>query len=85
VAEFHRRLASLSGAQLRVLTALSDGKLNKQIAGDMNLTEGTVKQHVSAILKKLAVTNRSQAIVAARPYLQDLVSKDEPRRDETAA
>lgn len=77
VAEFHRRLASLSAAQLRVLTALSDGRLNKQIAGDMKLTEGTVKQHVSAILKKLAVTNRSQAIVAARPYLQDLIGKDE--------
>lgn len=68
--DFHRRLQTLSAAQLRVLTALADGRLNKQIAGDMNLTEGTVKQHMSAIFKKLGVMNRSQAIMAARPYLK---------------
>lgn len=68
--DFHRRLQTLSAAQLRVLTALADGRLNKQIAGDMKLTEGTVKQHMSAIFKKLGVMNRSQAIMAARPYLR---------------
>lgn len=71
VVDFHRRIASLSAAQLRVMRALVDGKLNKQIAGDMNLTEGTVKQHVSAILKKLQVNNRSQAIIAAAPVLRN--------------
>lgn len=69
--DFHRRIATLSGAQLRIMRALVDGKLNKQIAGDMNLTEGTVKQHVSAILKKLKVNNRSQAILAAAPVLRN--------------
>lgn len=68
--DFHRRIASLSGAQLRIMRALVDGRLNKQIAGDMNLTEGTVKQHVSAILRKLQVNNRSQAIIAASPALR---------------
>jgi DNA-binding NarL/FixJ family response regulator len=49
---------------------VADGKLNKEIAGDMDLTEGTVKQHVSAILKKLEVNNRSQAALAAAPFLR---------------
>ncbi|RZI99478.1 MAG: response regulator transcription factor [Brevundimonas sp.] len=70
----HRRLQTLSGAQLRVLTALADGKLNKQIAHDLRLTEGTVKQHLNAIFRKLGVHNRAQAIVAAGPYLADLRS-----------
>lgn len=47
-----------------------DGKLNKEIAGEMKLTEGTVKQHVSAILRKLEVNNRSQAVLAAAPFLR---------------
>ena len=51
---------------------MADGRLNKQIAADMNLTEGTVKQHMSAIFKKLGVNNRSQAILAAGPYLRPL-------------
>jgi len=68
--DFHRRVQTLSASQLRVLSALADGRLNKQIAADMNLTEGTVKQHMSAIFKKLGVMNRSQAILALRPYLK---------------
>ena len=68
-ADFHRRVAKLSTAQLRIMRSLVDGKLNKQIAGEMNITEGTVKQHVSAIFKKLDVHNRSQAILAAAPIL----------------
>lgn len=69
--DIHRRLATLSKTQLRVLRALADGKLNKQIAAEMDLTEGTVKQHVSAILRKLEVNSRSQAIVAAGPMLRN--------------
>jgi DNA-binding NarL/FixJ family response regulator len=69
--DFHRRIATLSAAQLRIMRALVDGRLNKQIAGDMHLTEGTVKQHVSAILRKLRVTNRCQAIIAAAPVLRN--------------
>lgn len=69
---FHRQVSSLSATQLKVLTALADGRLNKQIAADMSITEGTVKQHLSAIFKKLGVNNRSQAIVAIRPFLADM-------------
>jgi DNA-binding NarL/FixJ family response regulator len=69
---FHKQVASLSATQLKVLTALADGRLNKQIAHDMNITEGTVKQHLSTIFKKLGVNNRSQAILAIRPFLNDM-------------
>jgi len=72
VETFRKQVASLSAAQLRVLTALADGRLNKQIAADMNLTEGTVKQHLSTIFRKLGVNNRSQAILAIRPFLNDM-------------
>jgi DNA-binding NarL/FixJ family response regulator len=65
-----RRLRSLTRAQLRILSALTDGASNREIAAEMNLSEGTVKQHVSAILRRLNVQNRSQAILAARTYLR---------------
>lgn len=69
---FHNKVSTLSAAQLRILVAMADGRLNKQIAAEMDITEGTVKQHVSAIFRKLAVNNRTQAILAIRPYLNDL-------------
>ena len=72
-ADFTKRLATLSAAQLKILIALTDGRLNKQIAGEMDITEGTVKQHLSAIFKKLGVNNRTQAILAVRPFLNDMI------------
>ena len=44
---------------------LSDGKLNKQIAYDLSIAEATVKSHVSAILQKLDVNSRTQAVILA--------------------
>lgn len=61
------RLKSLSSAQMRVLAALAKGHLNKQIAGDLGLSEATVKAHLTAIFRKLRVTNRVQALIAVRP------------------
>lgn len=58
------KIARLSPAQARVLAAAATGKLNKLIAADMNLSEATVKTHMSAILKRLGVHNRTQAILA---------------------
>ncbi len=63
------RIAGLSPAQMRILVALADGRLNKQIAFDLGLAEPTVKSHLSAIFKKLGVTNRTQAILVARAML----------------
>ncbi|MFJ6024628.1 response regulator transcription factor [Brevundimonas sp. NPDC092305] len=75
-----RRLQSLSAAQLRVLAGLAEGKLNKQIAHDLGVTEGTVKQHLNAIFRKLDVRNRSQAILAAGPYLDEIKRPDRSRQ-----
>jgi DNA-binding NarL/FixJ family response regulator len=58
------KIALLSPAQARVLAAAATGKLNKLIAADMNLSEATVKTHMSAIFKRLGVNNRTQAILA---------------------
>lgn len=60
-----RRLASLTPQQMRVLTMLSEGLLNKQIAYELSVSEATVKAHVSAILTKLGVESRTQAVIAA--------------------
>jgi len=55
------KLNKLTPAQYRVLQMIADGLLNKQIAYEMNIQEPTVKNHVSAILQKLEVNNRTQA------------------------
>ena len=59
------RLASLTPQQIRVLMMLSDGLMNKQIAYELSISEATVKAHVSAILQKLDVDSRTQAVIAA--------------------
>lgn len=64
-AQLAARLATLTPQQLRVLGMLSDGKLNKQIAYDLDISEATVKSHVSAILQKLDVNSRTQAVILA--------------------
>jgi DNA-binding NarL/FixJ family response regulator len=63
------RLETLSSAQKRVMAALVRGHLNKQIAADLDLTEATVKAHLTAIFRKLGVPNRLQAILAVKPLL----------------
>lgn len=55
------RLASLTPQQFRVLAQIGEGRLNKQIADNLGIQERTVKAHVSVILEKLAVRNRTQA------------------------
>lgn len=59
------KLASLTRAQLRILCGLERGRLNKQIAYEMGVTEATVKAHLTAIFRKLGVSNRDQAQAAA--------------------
>jgi len=67
-----QRFGSLTPAQLRILMSMRKGLLNKQIAYDMGISEATVKSHVTMIFRKLGVTNRTQAVVAAEPLLLDL-------------
>jgi DNA-binding NarL/FixJ family response regulator len=64
-AELMARLATLTPQQVRVLMMLSEGLLNKQIAYELGVSEATVKAHVSAILQKLGVESRTQAVIAA--------------------
>lgn len=59
------RLATLTPQQVRVLMMLREGLLNKQIAYNLSVSEATVKAHVSAILQKLNVESRTQAVIAA--------------------
>jgi len=58
---FADKITSLTPQQFKVLTMIADGQLNKQIAYDLNIQETTVKHHVSSILRKLNVINRTQA------------------------
>lgn len=60
------RLARLTPQQVRVLMMLSEGLPNKQIAHALGVSEATAKAHVSAILEKLEVANRTQAVILAR-------------------
>ena len=59
------RLATLTPQQVRVLMMLSQGLLNKQIAYELSVSEATIKAHVSAILQKMGVESRTQAVIAA--------------------
>lgn len=58
------RLSSLTPQQVRVLMMLGEGLLNKQIAYKLGVSEATIKAHVSAILQKLGVDSRTQAVIA---------------------
>ena len=59
------KIKILSPRQLDVLKLIAEGKSNKQIAFDLGLSEGTVKLHVTAILKTLNVYNRTGAVAQA--------------------
>jgi DNA-binding NarL/FixJ family response regulator len=64
-------IAQLTPTELRVLLGVLEGKLNKQIAHALGVTEATVKGHMTAIMKKLGVHNRTQAAIAARALALD--------------
>lgn len=59
-------VASLTPQQFRVFTFLSEGMLNKQIAYEMGVAEGTIKAHVTGILKKFGAYSRGHLIIAAQ-------------------
>jgi DNA-binding NarL/FixJ family response regulator len=60
-----QRLAQLTAQQFRVFGMLCSGRLNKQIAHELQITEATVKAHMTAILRKLGAANRTQAVLLA--------------------
>lgn len=60
------RVASLTPTQLKVLLGVLDGRYNKEIAYDLGISDATVRAHMTAVLRKLDVSNRTQAALAAR-------------------
>lgn len=59
-------LGALTPTQLKVLEGVNLGLLNKQIAHDLGIAEATVKAHMTALMRKLNVHNRTQAAMAAQ-------------------
>ncbi len=69
--EFAQRLAELTAQQFRVFGMLCSGQRNKEIAYELDITEATVKAHMTAILRKLGAANRTQAVLLAGRLLTD--------------
>lgn len=61
-----RAVRELTPQQTRVLQMVAAGRLNKQIAHDLGLSEATIKAHVTAVLRKLGASNRTEAVAIAR-------------------
>ena len=80
-AQVARRLAELTPQQFRVLGMLGSGLLNKQIAHALGVSEATVKAHMTAILRKLGASNRTQAVLMAGRLAVDPES-NEPESGE---
>ncbi len=60
------RVSSLTPSQLRILEGLKAGRLNKQIAFDLGVSEATIKAHLTSVFRKLGVHNRTQAVILAK-------------------
>ena len=65
------RLAELTPQQFRVLGMIAEGLLNKQIAYELGVSEATIKAHMTAIMRKLGVSNRTQVALAASQLALD--------------
>jgi len=78
-AKLRDRLMTLTPQQVRVLMMLSEGLLNKQIAYELSVSEATIKAHVSAILQKLGVESRTQAVIAAAKIAGDQWRQESPQ------
>ncbi len=75
------RIAQLTQQQYKVLYYLTEGWRNKQIAYDLHISEATVKAHMTAIFRKLGVTNRTQVVIQAqRLQLEAPVDRDLARQ-----
>ena len=69
MSDFANKLEQLTPQQFKVLQCIADGLLNKQIAYELGVQETTIKQHASAILRKLKCVNRTQAGILFRQML----------------
>jgi DNA-binding NarL/FixJ family response regulator len=60
----------LTPTQLKVLHGVTCGRLNKQIAFDLGIAEATVKAHMTVLMRKLKVGNRTQVAIAAQALVR---------------
>jgi DNA-binding NarL/FixJ family response regulator len=81
-AQLARRLAELTPQQFRVLGMVCGGLLNKQIAFELQVSEATVKAHMTAIMRKLGVHTRTQAVMLAGKLALDQASVRPPPEDD---
>ena len=78
-----QRLRDLTPQQFRVLQMLGEGLLNKQIGYELGVSEATIKAHMTAILRKLGASNRTQAVlIAGRLALDPGAIKPQPEEAE---
>lgn len=76
VADLIKRLQTLTPQQSRVLGMLAEGLLNKQIAYELSVSEATIKAHVSAVLQKLGVDSRTQAVIQLSKIGTDALDRE---------
>ncbi len=76
VADLIARIKTLTPQQARVLGMLAEGLLNKQIAYELSVSEATIKAHVSAVLSKLNVDSRTQAVIRLTKIGADILRGD---------
>ena len=74
IADILEKLSTLTPQQTRVLSMISRGLLNKQIAYELSVSEATVKAHVSAVLQKLSVDSRTQAVIQLSKLGSDAIA-----------
>lgn len=75
--DFSEKLATLTPQQFRVLGMLMEGLLNKQIAYELDVSEATIKAHITAVFRKLGVRNRTQAVIAVQQLEVDRPTSSE--------
>jgi DNA-binding NarL/FixJ family response regulator len=76
--QMHATLNALTPRQIEVLSLVATGKLNREIAQALGMSAGTVKVHMTAILKALKVRNRTEAAIATRDVLPLMAARAAP-------
>lgn len=84
VADLITRIRTLTPQQARVLGMLAEGLLNKQIAYELGVSEATIKAHVSAVLQKLNVDSRTQAVIRLSKIGADMLRNGDADKDAAA-
>ncbi|MCI5077139.1 response regulator transcription factor [Oricola sp.] len=77
IGDLIRRIRTLTPQQARVLGMLGEGLLNKQIAYELSVSEATIKAHVSAVLQKLNVDSRTQAVILLSKIGADMLRDEQ--------